>query len=258
MTEHDELRALANRLHGIVADEDCQARDVDIAHVAQMVGLVDEMLEDSQRGLAGALVEARSLRASREAWAIEADRLDVELSARPTAWAYEQACAALEKRRVALVEALGSPRPGQGFYDAVDDVAELVGELASRPTIPADRPRVVCLCGSMRFEEEIREAAREESLFGHIVVLPLCNMKQPHPLWNDESDAECIKVNLDGLHKAKIDLADEVVVVSDASGYIGDSTRSEIAYAEAHGKPVRYWSAPVSGSDTTGDGGDRG
>jgi hypothetical protein len=105
---------------------------------------------------------------------------------------------------------------------------------------PVVRPRVICLCGSMRFEPEIQEAAREESVAGHIVVLPLCNMKQPHPLWNDETDAERIKVALDGLHKAKIDLADEVVVVA-PGGYVGDSTRSEIAYAEAHGKPVRYW-----------------
>jgi hypothetical protein len=86
--------------------------------------------------------ELADLRASREAWAIEADRLDAELAERPTVWAYEQATQALEKRRVALVTALGGDREGQGFYDAIDDVEQL----ASRPAIPDD------------WEEQIRAA----------------------------------------------------------------------------------------------------
>ena len=34
-------------------------------------------------------------------------------------------------------------------------------------------------------------------------------------------------------------MADEIFVVN-VGGYIGSSTRSEIEYAEASGKPVRY------------------
>lgn len=30
-------------------------------------------------------------------------------------------------------------------------------------------------------------------------------------------------------------------IVINVGGYIGDSTRSEIQYAEEHGKPVRYY-----------------
>ena len=47
------------------------------------------------------------------------------------------------------------------------------------------------------------------------------------------------KIALDDLHKRKIDLADEVFVLN-VDDYIGSSTRSEIDYAEAHGKPIRY------------------
>lgn len=108
------------------------------------------------------------------------------------------------------------------------------------------RPRIVCLCGSMRFEADILEAARVESVLGRIVVLPLCNLKQPHPLWSDEATRETLKADLDALHKAKIDLADEVVVVA-PGGYIGESTQSEIEYATMLGKPVRYvWRGAVS------------
>ena len=42
------------------------------------------------------------------------------------------------------------------------------------------------------------------------------------------------------MHKRKIDMADEIYVIN-VDGYIGDSTRSEIRYAEKHGKMVRYY-----------------
>lgn len=50
------------------------------------------------------------------------------------------------------------------------------------------------------------------------------------------------KAVLDELHKRKIDLADEILVL-DIGGYIGLSTHSEIFYARSLGKPVRSWSS---------------
>ena len=41
------------------------------------------------------------------------------------------------------------------------------------------------------------------------------------------------------MHKAKISMADEIFVIN-VDGYIGSSTRSEIEYAKANGKTVRY------------------
>ncbi|PRY35288.1 hypothetical protein [Umezawaea tangerina] len=49
-----------------------------------------------------------------------------ELAGRPTQWAYEAACEALEKRRVALVAALKLPAE-TAFCDAVDFAAALSG-----------------------------------------------------------------------------------------------------------------------------------
>ena len=62
-------------------------------------------------------------------------------------------------------------------------------------------------------------------------------MKSPHELRSDPVEAQAPKVRLDELHRAKIRLADEVLVVGD---YIGDSTRAEIAYARSLDKPVRF------------------
>ena len=41
------------------------------------------------------------------------------------------------------------------------------------------------------------------------------------------------------MHKRKIDMSDEIFVIN-VGGYIGSSTRSEIEYAKAKGKAVRY------------------
>lgn len=47
------------------------------------------------------------------------------------------------------------------------------------------------------------------------------------------------KEALDELHKRKIDLSDEVLILN-VGGYIGDSTRSEMVYAIENHKPVFF------------------
>ncbi|MFF7411610.1 hypothetical protein [Streptomyces lydicus] len=98
-------------------------------------------------------------------------------------------------------------------------------------------PTIVAICGSTRFMAQMQEANLLETADGNIVVAPGCNMKKQHPRWADPLEAERLKGSLDQLHRAKIRLADEVLVVGE---YIGDSTRSEIRYARALGKPVRF------------------
>ncbi|MGW8679596.1 hypothetical protein ACWGNN_00755 [Streptomyces sp. NPDC055817] len=98
-------------------------------------------------------------------------------------------------------------------------------------------PAVVVICGSTRFMDDMIACDRALTWDGKIVVKPGCNMKQPDPLWADEAEAEAGKVRLDDLHRAKIRIADVVLVVGD---YIGDSTRAEIAYARELGKPVQF------------------
>jgi len=100
-----------------------------------------------------------------------------------------------------------------------------------------DIPTVVVICGSTRFMPEMAEADLQETAAGNIVVKPGCDMKASHPLWSDPAEAEALKGRLDDLHRAKIRLADEVLVVGD---YVGSSTIAEIAYARELGKPIRF------------------
>ncbi len=95
------------------------------------------------------------------------------------------------------------------------------------------RPEVVCLCGSTRFRAEFTRVNAELSAAGSIVLAPGVFAHDGDPM------TEAEKVALDELHKRKIDLADRVLVIN-VDGYIGSSTRSEIDYALARGKPVDY------------------
>lgn len=95
----------------------------------------------------------------------------------------------------------------------------------------AERPEVVCLCGSVRFAEEIVAADRELTWGGAIVVAPTLGTG-PAPTVEQ-------RAALGELHLRRIDLADRVVVVN-PGGYVGESTTREIAYARAAGKPVSF------------------
>lgn len=104
-------------------------------------------------------------------------------------------------------------------------------------------PHIVCLCGSTRFSEAFREANLRETIAGHIVLSIGCDTKCDSDLIALGELTPEAKAKLDELHKRKIDLADEVLVLN-VGGYIGDSTRSEIAYALEHGKPIRWLEDP--------------
>ena len=86
--------------------------------------------------------------------------------------------------------------------------------------------KVITLCGSTRFKEEFLEAQKRLTLEGNIVIsVGLFGHSGDDVVWT-----EGVKDMLDRQHLAKIDLADEIFVIN-IGGYIGDSTRREIAYA---------------------------
>ena len=97
------------------------------------------------------------------------------------------------------------------------------------------RPKIVCLCGSTRFNKEYREANLKFTLCGEIVLTIGCDFKSDQALGLSQGDKE----RLDNLHKEKIRIADYVFVIN-PGGYIGESTRSEIEFAKKLGKPVKY------------------
>ena len=102
--------------------------------------------------------------------------------------------------------------------------------------------KVITLCGSTRFKDEFMEAQKRLTLEGSIVIsVGLFGHAGDAEVWEnmDEGTLTKTKEMLDDMHKRKIDMADEIYVIN-VGGYIGSSTRSEIEYAEATGKPIQY------------------
>jgi hypothetical protein len=100
--------------------------------------------------------------------------------------------------------------------------------------LPKGLPEIVCLCGSTKFKKEFLAEAKKEAIKGCIVL---------SVGWFSHADGDTLPEGmtekLDELHKRKLDLCDRVTIIN-VGGYIGESTRSEIEYAQNLGKPITY------------------
>ncbi len=95
--------------------------------------------------------------------------------------------------------------------------------------------KIITLCGSTRFKEQFFEVQKRLTLEGNIVIsVGMFGHSGDEEVWK-----EGVKEMLDDMHLRKIDLADEIFVIN-VGGYIGESTKREIAYAEKINKIVRY------------------
>lgn len=95
--------------------------------------------------------------------------------------------------------------------------------------------KTVTICGSMRFEKQMREIALELECRHGLNVLQ-CTYSTDQFLLSDEDVESITKA-----HYRKIDLSDGIYVV-DIGGYVGKSVQQEIAYAHEKGKLVLFHS----------------
>lgn len=95
--------------------------------------------------------------------------------------------------------------------------------------------KVITLCGSTKFKDEFFKIQKKLTLEGNIVI----SVGLFGHAGDDEVWAPGTKEMLDDMHKAKIDMADEIFVIN-KGGYIGSSTKSEIEYAIKTNKKVNY------------------
>lgn len=101
----------------------------------------------------------------------------------------------------------------------------------------------ITLCGSARFEKQFKEWNKRLTLQGHVVYsLAVYPSDETEKSWYSSEQ----KLILDDIHKRKIDNSDAILVV-DIDGYVGDSTLSEINYAESTNKRVLYLSRLFDG-----------
>ena len=95
--------------------------------------------------------------------------------------------------------------------------------------------KVITLCGSTKFKDDVLREQKRLSLEGNIVIsVGLFGHSGDDEVWSDG-----VKEMLDDMHKRKIDMADEIFVIN-KGGYVGASTKAEIEYAHSTNKKVVY------------------
>ncbi len=118
-------------------------------------------------------------------------------------------------------------------------------------------PPVTVLCGSTRYVDVFNAQRQALTEAGHIVLSIEVVTTQSREADPQHSNPE-LKAALDELHRRKIDVAaahhragleGRVLVVSDATGYFGPSTRGEIDYARRVGVPVEFLVAASAALD---------
>jgi hypothetical protein len=131
----------------------------------------------------------------------------------------------------------GKRRPHVQIEPEADMIAP--PEIRRAIMLPVGFPKIVTLCGSTKFADAYQAAMMQETLDGKIVLTVGCMTQSDGDLIKAGVITDDVKVALDVLHKQKIFVADEVLILN-VGGYVGESTRSEIAYAQSLRKPIRY------------------
>lgn len=94
--------------------------------------------------------------------------------------------------------------------------------------------RVITICGSLKFQDEMMMVSEELELQGNCVL----SVIYPIGREKDNITEEQAKI-LSDMHKQKIRMADAIFVVN-VGGYIGLGVKSEIDYAKSLGKEILY------------------
>ena len=98
-----------------------------------------------------------------------------------------------------------------------------------------DIMKTYTICGSMRFEEEMKHTAFIlETEYGFNILQCTYNTE-------NKNISDIQKLNLVNSHYAKIDISDGIYVM-DIDGYMGESVKKEIEYARNHNKEIIYHS----------------
>lgn len=96
--------------------------------------------------------------------------------------------------------------------------------------------KIITVCGSMKFINEMMEIAMNLELDGNCLLMPIYSPSKSSKDVFSEEEA----FMLDQMHKERIKLSDAILVVN-VNGYIGSSTKSEIEFAQSLGKEIIFY-----------------
>ena len=93
--------------------------------------------------------------------------------------------------------------------------------------------KIITMCGSLKFEKEIKYNAEKLALEGN------CILNIIYPTREKEKYSKEEMILLGAEHLKKIELSNAIFVVN-VNGYIGEAVSNEIEYARSKNKEVIY------------------
>ena len=94
--------------------------------------------------------------------------------------------------------------------------------------------KIITLCGSLKFENEMMIIAEKMALEGYCILTPV------YPVLENVERTEEQLIKFKEEHFKRIELSDAILVVN-VNNYIGNSTNLEIKYAKKLGKEIIYY-----------------
>lgn len=94
--------------------------------------------------------------------------------------------------------------------------------------------KVITLCGSLKFQDEMMNIAEKMALKGNCLLTPVYSVLKNHEITEEQ------RMKLKEGHFKRIELSDTILVVN-VNNYIGNSTNLEIEYAKKLGKEIIYY-----------------
>jgi len=94
--------------------------------------------------------------------------------------------------------------------------------------------KIITLCGSLKFENEMMIIAEKMALEGYCILTPV------YPVLENVERTEEQLIKFKEEHFKRIELSDAILVVN-VNNYIGNSTNLEIEYAKKLEKEIIYY-----------------
>ena len=93
--------------------------------------------------------------------------------------------------------------------------------------------KIITICGSLKFENEMKNVSEKLALEGNCVLSVIYPTKEKEKYTKEEIEI------LGKEHLKKIDISNAIFVIN-KNGYIGESVRNEIEYAKNQNKEIIY------------------
>lgn len=94
--------------------------------------------------------------------------------------------------------------------------------------------KIVTLCGSLKFQNEMMKIAQDMALEGYCILTPVYLISNVINITAEQL------LELKEEHLKRIELSDAILVVN-VNNYIGESTNFEIEYAKKLVKEIMYY-----------------